>query len=60
MLAYLFPDDAKMWRSRAREAGYSRLYGGAHWRIDVEAGLPVGRKVAGVVIERAKGDGADQ
>ncbi len=60
VLAYLFPDDAKMWRKRAQEAGYSRLYGGVHWRIDVEAGLPIGRKVAGVVIERAKSDGADR
>ncbi len=58
-LAYLFPDDAKMWRRRAREAGYSRLWGGVHWRIDVEAGLPIGRKVGRVVVERAKRDGAD-
>jgi membrane-associated phospholipid phosphatase len=59
VLAYLFPEDAQMWRGRARQAGYSRLWGGVHWRIDVEAGLPIGQKVAGVVIERAKQDGAD-
>jgi len=59
-LAYLFPDDAKMWRRRAKEAGYSRLWGGVHWRIDVEAGLPLGQKVARGVVERAKQDGADK
>jgi len=60
VLAYLFPDDAKMWRRRATEAGYSRLWGGVHWRIDVEAGLPVGRKAGGVVVERARQDGAEE
>lgn len=60
VLAYLFPDDAKMWRRRAKEAGHSRLWGGVHWRIDVEAGLPIGRKSAGVVIERARQDGAEK
>ena len=60
VLAYLFPDDAKMWRGRATEAGYSRLWGGVHWRIDVEAGLPIGQKAGRVVTERAKQDGADK
>jgi len=59
VLAYLFPKDARFWRKTATDAGYSRLWGGVHWRIDVQAGLPMGRKVAGVVIERAKQDGAD-
>jgi membrane-associated phospholipid phosphatase len=59
VLAYVFSDDAKMWRARAVEAGMSRLYGGVHWRIDVTEGLKMGRKVAGVVVDRAKGDGAD-
>lgn len=59
-LAYLFPRDAKFWRQRARDAGYSRLWGGVHWRPDIPAGLGIGRKVAGIVIERAKQDGADK
>ena len=59
VLGYLFPDDAKMWKERATEAGMSRLYGGVHWRIDVVEGLKMGRSVAGLVIDRAKSDGAD-
>ena len=59
VLAHLFPDDAKMWRARAVEAGMSRLWGGVHWRIDVEQGLKMGRKTAGLVIARAKMDGAE-
>ena len=60
MLSYLFPDDAEMWRRRAREAGMSRFWGGVHWKIDVPAGLGVGRKVAQGVVEHAKNDGAER
>jgi membrane-associated phospholipid phosphatase len=59
VLAYVFPDDAEMWRARAVEAGMSRLWGGVHWRIDVTYGLRMGRQVAGLVVQRAKKDGAD-
>ena len=57
-LAYLFPKDAKYWRKHATDAGYSRLWGGVHWRPDIPAGLGIGRKVADLVIERAKQDGS--
>lgn len=60
MLTHLFPDDAEMWRSRAREAGMSRFWGGVHWKIDVTAGLDVGRNVARGVVEHAKNDGAEE
>ena len=60
VLAHVFPDDAKMWRTRAVEAGMSRLWGGVHWRIDVEQGLKMGRSVAGLVVEHARRDGAEQ
>ena len=59
VLAHEFPEDAKMWRARAVEAGMSRLWGGVHWRIDVEQGLKMGRKVAGLVVQRAMKDGAE-
>lgn len=60
VLAHLFPDDAKLWRTKGKEAGYSRLWGGVHWRIDVEQGLPMGRKVGHLVVEHAKRDGAEE
>jgi membrane-associated phospholipid phosphatase len=60
MLTYLFPDDAEMWRARAREAGMSRFWGGVHWKIDVNAGLGVGRKVAQGVVKHAKNDGSER
>lgn len=59
VLAHVFPADAKMWRARAVEAGMSRLWGGVHWRIDVEQGLKMGRRVAGLVVDRGKRDGAE-
>jgi membrane-associated phospholipid phosphatase len=59
VLAHAFPDDATMWRRRAIEAGMSRLWGGVHWRIDVEQGLKMGRSVGGLVVQRAKRDGAE-
>lgn len=59
VLAHVFPDDAKMWRARAVDAGMSRLWGGVHWRIDVEQGLKMGRQVGGLVVDRANGDGAE-
>jgi len=60
VLAHVFPEDAPLWRSKAKEAGYSRLWGGVHWRIDVEAGLPMGQKVGRLVVERAEQDGAEK
>ena len=60
VLQYLFPEDAAMWRKRAKEAGMSRFWGGVHWKIDVAAGLGVGREVARRVVQRAKNDGGDE
>ena len=59
MLSYLFPENEELWQKRSREAGMSRLWGGVHWKIDVEAGLGVGRNVARGVVEYAKRDGAE-
>lgn len=59
VLAHVFGDDAEMWRARAADAGMSRLWGGVHWRIDVTQGLKMGRQVGGLVVDRAKTDGAE-
>src|SRR3984893_13397675 len=37
----------------ASEAGLSRIYGGVHTRIDHEAGIKLGRDVAGFVLDEA-------
>jgi membrane-associated phospholipid phosphatase len=58
MLAHLFPRDAAMATERAEEAAMSRLWGGIHFRSDIDAGLALGRTVAAMVIERADADGS--
>ena len=41
-----FPDDGGRYFAMAREAGESRIYGGIHYRIDVDEGFVIARKVA--------------
>lgn len=59
VLAYLFPNDAKLFADKAEEAVRSRLLAGVQYPSDVTAGLELGRAVAALVIERAKTDGSD-
>ena len=59
VLAYLFPDDATIFQTKAEEASQSRLLAGTDYPSDVTAGLELGRQVAARVIERAKTDGSD-
>jgi len=59
VLAYLFPDDAARLSSLADEDGKTQLLAGIEYASDVSAGLELGRKVAALVIERARGDGSD-
>jgi PAP2 superfamily len=42
----------------AEQIALSRIYVGIHYRSDIEQGLALGRKVAGLVIRRAQSDGA--
>jgi len=58
MLAYLFPREAHVFRSRAEENAASRLWAGIHFRSACEAGVALGRKVAAAVIEQAMNDGS--
>jgi membrane-associated phospholipid phosphatase len=57
VLAYLFPHDAIALNALGNEAGESRLWGGIHFRSDIDTGLALGRAIAKLVIERAKKDG---
>jgi membrane-associated phospholipid phosphatase len=52
LLAYFFPRDARALRAMAEEAAVSRLFGGIHYRFDNDAGLQVGKRLAGLAIQR--------
>jgi len=41
-----FPDQGGRYFAMARQAGESRIYGGIHYRIDVDEGLVIARKVS--------------
>ena len=58
MLDGLFPDEGGRYLMLAQEVAVSRLYGGIHYRIDIDAGLDIGRKVATKVL--AQGLPADR
>src|SRR5262245_35597915 len=59
VLGYLFPNDAQTYANQAEECGESRLDAGVNFPSDVSAGMELGRKVAELVIARAKTDGSD-
>ena len=58
VLSYLFPPGAASFAAMRDEAGISRMYGGIHYRSDIEAGKAHGDKIAGYTLTFAKGDGA--
>ncbi|HCR71066.1 MAG TPA: hypothetical protein DIW23_06450 [Anaerolineae bacterium] len=51
VLAFYFPNDATEIQAKAKEASISRLYGGIHYRFDLEAGLELGKQVSDLYIE---------
>ncbi|MGH2617902.1 MAG: phosphatase PAP2 family protein, partial [Thermomicrobiales bacterium] len=59
VMAYLFPRDAHFFHSRAEEIAASRVWAGIHFRSGADAGVKLGRDVAGAAIKRARQDGAD-
>lgn len=60
LLAYFFPAEKDFFWQKAKEAAEARFEGGVHFRTDNEVGLDLGRKVAELVLERARADGADE
>lgn len=58
VLSYLFPSGASSFAAMRDEAGISRMYGGIHFRSDIDAGKLHGEKIAGYTLAFAKGDGA--
>jgi membrane-associated phospholipid phosphatase len=60
VLAELFPDEpADRLASLVDEAAESRLWAGASFRSDVDAGLAIGRAVGELAVARAHNDGED-
>jgi membrane-associated phospholipid phosphatase len=50
VLAYAFPEDAELFRTKAREAAMSRIDGGIHFRSDVEVGLQMGEQIGELAV----------
>jgi hypothetical protein len=46
-----FPDQAGRYFAMARQAGESRVYGGIHYRIDLDEGYVIARKVSARALE---------
>lgn len=58
VLSYLFPNGASGFGAMRDEAGVSRLYGGIHYRSDIEAGKAHGDRIAAYTLSFAQSDGA--
>ena len=59
VLAYFLPAEAQSFQTMAEQAGWSRVQAGLQYPSDYDAGLELGRRVAGQVIEKARADGSD-
>jgi hypothetical protein len=59
ILGHLIPSRAAAYTSMAQEAEMSRLYGGIHYRSDIEVGYAIGQKVGNYAVQRATSDGAE-
>jgi hypothetical protein len=51
VMGHFFPRHAKYIDGKADAAAWSRLAAGIHYRSDIDAGLRMGRSVAGVVVD---------
>jgi membrane-associated phospholipid phosphatase len=58
VLSYLFPSGATSFGAMRDEAGISRMYGGIHYRSDIDAGKAHGDRIASYTLTFAQGDGA--
>jgi PAP2 superfamily len=59
VLSHLFPDQKSLFNAYKEEASISRLYGGIHYKSDLEAGKKHGEAIAGYTLVFAFTDGAD-
>jgi membrane-associated phospholipid phosphatase len=58
VMSYFFPTGADSFAAMRDEAGISRLYGGIHYRSDIDAGKAHGGRIAAFTLNFAKSDGA--
>lgn len=59
VLSYLFPAAASDFELMKDEASISRLYGGIHYRSDIERGKEHGARIGGYAVRFAQADGAN-
>ena len=50
VLMELFPSERDRLQAIMEEAGMSRVYGGIHYRFDVEDGQEIGRRAAALAL----------
>jgi hypothetical protein len=60
VLSYLFPSATTTLTAMRDEAAISRLYGGIHYRSDIEGGKVHGSRIGGYTVRFAQQDLADQ
>ena len=60
VLSYLFPNATADFEAQKEEAAISRLYGGIHYRTDIEVGKDHGKRIGGYTVRFAMHDGADR
>ncbi len=59
VLSYIFPSGSADFAQMRDEAAISRLYGGIHYRSDIEVGKQHGARIAQYTLAFARSDGAD-
>ena len=59
VLSYLFPSGSAAFAGYRDEAALSRLYGGIHYRSDIDVGKDHGKRIAGYTVRFAQTDGAN-
>ena len=59
VLSHLFPARAAEFDAMKEEAAISRLYGGIHYRSDIEVGKEHGQRIGGYTVNFARQDGAE-
>jgi hypothetical protein len=59
VLSYLFPNASEYFHEQAKEASDSRLFGGIHYRYDIEKGLEHGKIIGGYSVNFGLTDGGN-